>query len=71
MFAPALRPGPSAELELMRMENFSWTKIPHRPLAFRLASVFPELNVIIALRDPRDVVLSCYFQNNPIETRSM
>jgi len=25
--------------------------------------VFPELRVIIALRDPRDVVLSCYFQN--------
>jgi tetratricopeptide (TPR) repeat protein len=25
--------------------------------------VFPELKVVIALRDPRDVVLSCYFQN--------
>jgi tetratricopeptide (TPR) repeat protein len=25
--------------------------------------VFPELSVVIALRDPRDVVLSCYFQN--------
>ncbi|MGH7972920.1 MAG: sulfotransferase family protein, partial [Limisphaerales bacterium] len=25
--------------------------------------VFPELRVIIALRDPRDVVLSCYFLN--------
>jgi len=25
--------------------------------------VFPELKVIIALRDPRDVVISCYFQN--------
>ena len=25
--------------------------------------VFPELKVLIALRDPRDVVLSCYFQN--------
>ena len=25
--------------------------------------VFPELKVIIALRDPRDVVLSCFFQN--------
>ncbi len=25
--------------------------------------IFPELRVIIALRDPRDVVLSCYFQN--------
>jgi tetratricopeptide (TPR) repeat protein len=25
--------------------------------------VFPELKAIIALRDPRDVVVSCYFQN--------
>ncbi|MGA2749880.1 MAG: sulfotransferase [Verrucomicrobiota bacterium] len=25
--------------------------------------VFPELRVLIALRDPRDVALSCYFQN--------
>jgi len=25
--------------------------------------VFPELRVVIALRDPRDVVFSCYFQN--------
>jgi tetratricopeptide (TPR) repeat protein len=25
--------------------------------------VFPELRVVTALRDPRDVVLSCYFQN--------
>lgn len=25
--------------------------------------IFPELKVIIALRDPRDVVVSCYFQN--------
>lgn len=25
--------------------------------------VFPELKVVIALRDPRDVVLSCFFQN--------
>ena len=25
--------------------------------------VFPEIRIIIALRDPRDVVLSCYFQN--------
>jgi tetratricopeptide (TPR) repeat protein len=27
--------------------------------------VFPELRVLIALRDPRDVVISCYFQNFP------
>jgi tetratricopeptide (TPR) repeat protein len=25
--------------------------------------IFPELKVIIALRDPRDVIVSCYFQN--------
>jgi tetratricopeptide (TPR) repeat protein len=25
--------------------------------------VFPELRVLVALRDPRDVALSCYFQN--------
>jgi tetratricopeptide (TPR) repeat protein len=25
--------------------------------------LFPELKVIIALRDPRDVIISCYFQN--------
>jgi tetratricopeptide (TPR) repeat protein len=30
--------------------------------------VFPELRVIMALRDPRDVVISCYFQNIPINT---
>ena len=28
--------------------------------------VFPELRVLVALRDPRDVVLSCYFQNIPL-----
>jgi tetratricopeptide (TPR) repeat protein len=28
--------------------------------------VFPDLRVIIALRDPRDVVISCYFQNIPL-----
>ena len=25
--------------------------------------VFPELRVIVALRDPRDVIISCFFQN--------
>ena len=25
--------------------------------------VFPELKVIIALRDPRDVIISCFFLN--------
>ncbi len=33
--------------------------------------VFPELKVVIALRDPRDVVLSCYFQNLQINSVSV
>jgi len=28
--------------------------------------VFPELHVLMALRDPRDVIISCYFQNLPL-----
>lgn len=32
--------------------------------------VFPELRVLIALRDPRDVILSCYFQNLPLNALS-
>ena len=30
--------------------------------------LFPALKVIIALRDPRDVVVSCYFQNLRLNT---
>ena len=33
--------------------------------------VFPELKVLIALRDPRDVVLSCYFQNIPLNATNV
>ena len=33
------------------------------PLWLRL---FPESKVVIALRDPRDVIVSCYFQNFPL-----
>ncbi len=33
--------------------------------------VFPELRVIIALRDPRDVILSCYFQNIPLNAANV
>jgi tetratricopeptide (TPR) repeat protein len=33
--------------------------------------VFPELRVLIALRDPRDVVLSCYFQNIPLNSANV
>ena len=28
--------------------------------------LFPQSKVIIALRDPRDVIISCYFQNAPL-----
>lgn len=31
-----------------------------------LTRVFPEMRNLIALRDPRDVVISCYFQNIPL-----
>lgn len=30
------------------------------------ARIFPEIKFLIALRDPRDVVLSCYMQNLPM-----
>jgi tetratricopeptide (TPR) repeat protein len=33
--------------------------------------VFPELRVMMALRDPRDVVLSCYFQNIPLNSANV
>jgi Flp pilus assembly protein TadD len=33
--------------------------------------VFPELRVLMALRDPRDVVLSCYFQNIPLNAANV
>jgi tetratricopeptide (TPR) repeat protein len=39
-------------------------KNPSPTLALHLwLRIFPELKVIIALRDPRDVVISCLFQN--------
>ncbi len=28
--------------------------------------LFPQLKVIITLRDPRDIIISCYFQNLPL-----
>jgi tetratricopeptide (TPR) repeat protein len=28
--------------------------------------MFPEIRILIALRDPRDVVISCFFQNIPL-----
>ena len=39
-------------------------KNPSATMALHLwLRVFPEVKVIVALRDPRDVVVSCYFQN--------
>ncbi len=53
--------GTGAEGRLLVDKNPSPTA--RLPLWLR---VFPELQVIIALRDPRDVLLSCYFQNIPL-----
>lgn len=52
---------PGLENKLLLDKNPSPTA--RLPLWLR---VFPELKVLIALRDPRDVVLSCYFQNIPL-----
>jgi tetratricopeptide (TPR) repeat protein len=42
-------------------------KNPSPTLKLRIwLRVFPELRVLIALRDPRDVVISCFFQNIPL-----
>jgi tetratricopeptide (TPR) repeat protein len=42
-------------------------KNPSPTLKLRIwLRLFPELRVIMALRDPRDVVISCYFQNIPL-----
>jgi tetratricopeptide (TPR) repeat protein len=53
--------GPTASGKLLVDKNPSPTA--RLPLWLR---VFPELRVLIALRDPRDVVISCYFQNIPL-----
>ena len=37
------------------------------PLLFR---VFPEIKLLVALRDPRDVVLSCFMQTMPLNQGS-
>lgn len=50
--------GPAAAEKMLVDKNPSPTA--RLPIWLR---VFPELKVLIALRDPRDVVLSCYFQN--------
>jgi Flp pilus assembly protein TadD len=53
--------GPGASGKLLLDKNPSPTA--RMPIWLR---AFPELRTIIALRDPRDVVLSCYFQNIPL-----
>jgi hypothetical protein len=53
--------GPGAAGRLLLEKNPSLTAA--LPMLLR---AFPDLRVIIALRDPRDVVLSCYFQNIPL-----
>ena len=55
--------GPDASGKLLLDKNPSPTA--RLPIWLR---VFPELKVLIALRDPRDVVLSCYFQNIPLNS---
>jgi tetratricopeptide (TPR) repeat protein len=42
-------------------------KNPSPTLKLRIIlRLFPEVRLVIALRDPRDVVISCYFQNLPL-----
>jgi Flp pilus assembly protein TadD len=58
--------GPAGAGKLLIDKNPSPTA--RLPLWLR---VFPELRVIIALRDPRDVILSCYFQNIPLNAANV
>jgi tetratricopeptide (TPR) repeat protein len=58
--------GPAAAGKLLVDKNPSPTA--RLPIWLR---VFPELRVIIALRDPRDVILSCYFQNIPLNAANV
>ncbi len=36
-----------------------------------LVRLFPEMNLVVAIRDPRDVVLSCFMQYLPLNTNSV
>ena len=47
-----------AQARVLLDKNPSGTSLLHLWLR-----VFPELKVIVALRDPRDVLISCFFQN--------
>ena len=68
LYLEALQPelGPAAAGKMLVDKNPSPTA--RLPLWLR---VFPELKVLIALRDPRDVVLSCYFQNIPLNSANV
>jgi len=58
-FKSLLREGPGAPAQQLLLDkNPSPTAWLHLWLR-----MFPELKVIITLRDPRDVIVSCYFQN--------
>ena len=58
--------GPAGDGKLLLDKNPSPTA--RLPLWLR---VFPELRVLVALRDPRDVALSCYFQNIPLNATNV
>jgi len=63
-FKSLLREGAGAPAaELLLDKNPSPTALLHLWLR-----VFPDLKVIIALRDPRDVIVSCFFQNLMLNT---
>ncbi len=68
LYIQALRDdlGPEAAGKMLIDKNPSPTS--RLPVWLR---VFPELRVLIALRDPRDVVLSCYFQNIPLNSTNV
>jgi hypothetical protein len=53
--------GPSDEGKILLDKNPAATA--YLPAFLR---AFPELRALIALRDPRDVMVSCYFQNLPL-----
>ena len=59
-----------AEIGDLRKGQMILDKNPSPTTQLRIwLRVFPELRIIVALRDPRDVVISCYFQNivlNPV-----
>jgi tetratricopeptide (TPR) repeat protein len=44
---------------------------PLTPLLPAMLRLFPEMKLLIALRDPRDVVLSCFMQYLPLNTNSV